>query len=272
MANISQQLFEKANTVVFKVGSSLIVDQNGIRTDWVDSLAEEIRDLMLKGKKAVIVSSGAVALGRRSLHLGLQKLNLSQKQAAAAVGQIELSTLYQQILGIKKINAAQVLLTQENANDEHTYINAVATLKTLLEMNTVPIINENDTVTAEEIKFGDNDRLSAIVAQMVGADILVLLSDIDGLYSQDPKENPKAQFYPIIKKITPEIEKMASPTKSALGTGGMRSKLIAGQLCLGIGCNMVITTGKELYPVRRLLSGQKCTWFAAEGKYASKVN
>ena len=271
--NISEQLFEKAEIVVFKVGSSLIVDQNGVvRTDWVDSLAEEVRDLMLKGKKAVIVSSGAVALGRRALKLGLQKLTLSQKQAAAAVGQIELSTMYQQILGIKKINAAQVLLTQENANDEHTFINAVATLKTLLEMNAVPIINENDTVTAEEIKFGDNDRLSAVVAQMVGADVLVLLSDIDGLYSEDPKENPKAKFYPVIKKITPEIEQMASPTKTALGTGGMKSKLMAGQICLGIGCNMVITTGKELYPVRRLVSGQKCTWFTAEEKNAATVN
>lgn len=271
--NISEKLFNEANTIVFKVGSSLIVDSFGdIRTDWVDSLAEEVRDIMLRGKKAVIVSSGAVALGRRALGLGLKKLSLSEKQAAAAVGQIELASMYQEILGIKKIHAAQVLLTQENAQNENTFINAVATLKTLLEMNTVPIINENDTVATEEIKFGDNDRLSAIVAQMAGADVLVLLSDIDGLYSCDPKENPKAEFYPVIKKITSEIEQMASPTKSALGTGGMRSKLMAGQMCLGIGCNMVITTGSELYPMRRLINGAKCTWFVAEDKNAAKVN
>ncbi len=265
--NISEVLFEKAQTVVFKVGSSLIVDPQGnIRTDWVDSLAEEVRDLLLQGKQPVIVSSGAVALGRQILGLGLQKLSLSQKQAAAAIGQIKLATMYQEILGIKKINAAQVLITQENASNEHTYINAVATLKTLLEMDVVPIINENDTVTSEEIKFGDNDRLSAIVAQMTNADILVLLSDIDGLYDSDPKQNPEAKFFPVIKKITPDIEQMAAPTKSALGTGGMQSKLMAAQMCMGLGCNMVITTGSKLYPMRRLLKGERCTWFVAGDK------
>lgn len=271
--NISQKLFKNACTVVFKVGSSLIVDQNGdVRTDWMDSLAEDVKELFSQGKKAVIVSSGAIALGRKALGLGTQKLTLSQKQAAAAVGQIKLASLYQKILGIKKIPAAQVLLTQEDAQDERTFINAVATLKTLLEMNAVPIINENDTIASEEIKFGDNDRLSAIVSQMTGADILVLLSDIDGLYSADPKENPKAKFFPVVKKITPEIEKMASPTKTVLGTGGMQSKLMAGQMCMGIGCNMVITTGSQPYPMRRLIKGAKCTWFVSEGRNVTKTN
>ncbi len=260
--NISQTVLERAETIVFKVGSSLIVDSSGnIRTDWVDSLAEDIRDLILSGKKAVIVSSGAVAMGRIRLGLGMQKLNLSQKQAAAAVGQIELSSMYQEILEIKKIKAAQVLLTQDNADNEHTFINAVATLKTLLEMDVVPIINENDTVSSEEIKFGDNDRLSAIVSQMTGADILLLLSDVDGLYERDPKLDPQAKFIPVVKKITPEIEAMASNSKSTLGTGGMKSKLMAAQMCMGIGCDMVISAGKELYPLRRLLKGEKCTWF-----------
>ena len=260
--NISQTVFDKADIVIFKVGSSLIVGADGeVRTDWIDSLAEDIRDLLLKGKKAVIVSSGAVAMGRLRLGLGVQKLNLSQKQAAAAVGQIELSSLYQEILEIKKIKAAQVLLTQENAENEHSFINAVTTLRTLLEMGVVPIINENDTVSSEEMKFGDNDRLSAIVAHMVNADVLVLLSDIDGLYSADPKTNPSAQFYPVIKKITPQIEAMASASKSTLGTGGMKSKLMAANMCMGIGCDMVITTGAALYPLRRLLKGDRCTWF-----------
>ncbi len=265
--NISSSVLEKADIIVFKVGSSLIVGEDReIRTDWIDSLAEDIRELLLKGKKAVIVSSGAVAMGRLRLGLGLQKLALKQKQAAAAVGQIELSSLYQEILEIKKIKAAQVLLTQDNAANEHTFINAVATLKTLLEMNVVPIINENDTVSSEEIKFGDNDRLSALVAQMVEADVLVLLSDIDGLYDSDPKHNPKAKFIPLVKDITPEIEAMASTTKSALGTGGMQSKLIAAHICEGIGCDMVISAGKELYPLRRLLNGEKCTWFLHKEK------
>ncbi|WP_424245316.1 glutamate 5-kinase [Elusimicrobium posterum] len=265
MKNISKSIIKKSNTVVFKVGSSLIVDSNGeTRTDWMDSLAEDIRDLYAEGKSAVIVSSGAIALGRKILGLGLNKLTLVQKQAAAAVGQIKLCELYRQILKIKKIKTAQILITQDNAENPVTYKNAENTLKKLLEMGVVPIINENDTVSTEEIRIGDNDRLGAIVSQMVCADILVLLSDIDGLYTSDPKVNKKAKFIPVVKEITPEIEAMASDSKTALGTGGMASKLAAAKMCLESSCSMVITTGAQLYPLRRLNKGERCTWFLAE--------
>ncbi|ACC98931.1 Glutamate 5-kinase [Elusimicrobium minutum Pei191] len=261
--NISKKMFQKAEIIVFKVGSSLIVDSDGETRDyWIDSLAEDIRDLACLGKKSVIVSSGAIALGRKILGFGVNdKLTLSQKQAAAAVGQIKLCELYRNILKIKRIKTAQVLLTRENANNEKTFLNATNTLNALLAMNVVPIINENDTISTEEIRFGDNDKLSALVSQMVDADILVLLSDIDGLYTNDPKISKKAKFVPLVKEINENIEKMAAPTKSALGTGGMASKICAAKMCVAADCSMVITTGAELYPVRRLIQKGRCTWF-----------
>ncbi|MGB2579225.1 glutamate 5-kinase [Elusimicrobium simillimum] len=266
MKNLSKKLIKNADIVVFKVGSSLIVGADGeIRTDWMDSLAQDIRDLYEEGKRAVIVSSGSIALGRTILGLGTQKLTLAQKQAAAAVGQIKLCELYRQILKIKKIKTGQVLLTRDNAINPVTYKNAESTLRSLLQMGVVAIINENDTVSTEEIKFGDNDYLAAIVAQMTCADILVLLSDIDGLYTADPKENKKAKFIPLVKEVTPEIELMAGTSKSALGTGGMKSKLDAAKLCLAFECDMVIACGAQPYPLRRLKNGEKCTWFTKAG-------
>jgi glutamate 5-kinase len=265
--NISGKILNNSQIVVFKVGSSLIVDADGeIRTDWMDSLAEDIKELHTNGKQAVIVSSGAIALGRKILNLCSQKLTLTQKQAAAAAGQIKLCGLYGQILKIKKIKTAQVLLTIDNASNAVTYKNAENTLKTLLDMGVVPIINENDTVSTEEIRFGDNDRLGAIVSRMIGADILILLSDIDGLYTSDPKLQKNVKFIPEVKNITEEILNMASGSKTALGTGGMISKLAAAKMCLEVGCHMVITTGATPYPLRRLLKGERCTWFVAESK------
>ena len=257
-----QSAVASARRVVVKVGSALVTnDGRGLDREAIEKWATQISALQHDGKQVILVSSGAVAEG--VLRLGWEKRpsRICEVQAAAAVGQIELSSLYQEILEIKKIKAAQVLLTQDNADNEHTFINAVATLKTLLEMDVVPIINENDTVSSEEIKFGDNDRLSAIVSQMTGADVLLLLSDVDGLYEHDPKLDPKAKFIPVVRRITPDIEAMASNSKSTLGTGGMKSKLMAAQMCMGIGCDMVISAGKELYPLRRLLNGEKCTWF-----------
>lgn len=273
MKKLSQQKIAKADIVVFKVGSSLIVGADGeIRTDWMDSLAQDIRDLHEDGKKAVIVSSGAIALGRKILGLGLSKLTLAQKQAAAAAGQIKLCELYRQILKIKKIKTAQILLTQDNASDPTTYKNAENTLKQLINMGVVPIINENDTVSTEEIRFGDNDRLGAVVSQMVCADILVLLSDIDGLYTADPKENKNAKFIPEVKEITPQIEAMAGTTKTALGTGGMASKICAAKMCMAFSCNMVITTGAKPFPLRRLKEGERCTWFTPKQKKCGAKN
>jgi len=246
---------------VFKLGSSLIADETGVRTDWIDSLAEECKELISLGVKPVIVSSGAIALGRGVLGLGSKTLALPQKQAASAVGQVSLSSLFQTIFNIKKIKVAQVLLTRYTTEHGESYKNAVNTMRALLDMGVVPVINENDAVATEEIKFGDNDRLSAVVARMVNADILFLFSDVDGLYTKDPKTNKDAKFIPLITEITPEIEAMAETSKNPVAAGGMVTKIMAGKMCLEAGCKMVIMHGKAQYPLARLNAGEKCTWF-----------
>ncbi len=259
-----EDVLKESKIVVFKLGSSLIVDDAGsTRTDWIDSLAEECKYLISLGVKPVIVSSGAIALGRVTLGLGNKALTLPQKQAASAVGQVTLSSIFQTIFNIKKIKMAQVLLTgyTTNPSNKEAYQNGINTLSKLLEMGVVPVINENDVVATEEIKFGDNDRLSAVVAAMTGADILFLFSDIEGLYNKDPKTNKDAKFIPTVNGITPEIEAMAESTKSAISQGGMITKLMAAKMCLEAGCKMVIMHGKADYPLTRLAEGEKCTWF-----------
>ena len=259
-----KNFLQNCKIVVFKLGSSLIADEKGkTRTDWIDSLAEECKGLIAKGIKPVIVSSGAIALGRVMLGLGNRALTLAQKQAASAAGQVTLSSVFQTIFNIKKIKTAQVLLTAYTASQLHreAYQNAVNTLAELLKMGVVPVINENDAVATEEIKFGDNDRLSAVVAEMAGADILFLFSDIQGLYDKDPKMHKDAELIPLVTEITPEIEAMAGNTKSAISSGGMKTKIMAGKMCLAAGCKMVIMHGKEQCPLRRLSEGEKCTWF-----------
>ena len=255
--------FARARRIIIKVGSSLLVDEASgeVRRAWMDSLCDDIASLRQRGKDVLLVSSGAVAVGRRCLGL-TPPLRLEEKQAAAACGQIQLAHAYQEALASHRITVAQVLLTLEDSEDRRRYLNARSTLETLLRLGAVPVINENDTVATAEIRFGDNDRLAARVAQMVSADVLVLFSDIDGLYTADPRKDASAKFLPIINDITPEIEAMAGDPGSGYGSGGMVTKLTAAKICLSAGCRMAIAKGEELHPLAEIQAGKKrCTWF-----------
>jgi glutamate 5-kinase len=216
----------------------------------------------VRGAEIIIVSSGAIALGRRTIGLPKGTLKLEQKQAAAAVGQIALAQAWAEALRTRNMVAAQVLVTLTDTEERRRYLNARATLSTLLEQGAVPVINENDTVATSEIRYGDNDRLAARVASMMSADCLVLLSDIDGLYTAPPNQKGAA-FIAEVKDITPEIEAMAGKPVSGLGSGGMITKIEAGKIALGAGCNMVIASGHEIHPLKRILDGERCTWFIA---------
>ena len=209
----------------------------------------------------ILVSSGAIALGRRHLALGAGKLKLEESQAAAAVGQIRLAHAYKELLDTHGITVAQILLTLGDTEQRRRYLNARGTLNTLLALGAVPVINENDTVATAEIRYGDNDRLAARVAQMVGADCLVLLSDIDGLYTTNPAEDPDAQFIARVLEITPTIEAMAGGSGSDMGTGGMQTKIAAAKIAIGAGCHFCIALGSVEYPLRRIEEGERCTWF-----------
>jgi glutamate 5-kinase len=263
----------RARRVIIKVGSSLLVDEASgeIRRAWMDSLCDDIASLRQRGKEVLLVSSGAVAVGRRRLGL-TPPLRLDEKQAAAACGQIQLAHAYQEALARHRITVAQVLLTLEDSEDRRRYLNARTTLETLLRLGAVPVINENDTVATAEIRFGDNDRLAARVAQMISADVLVLFSDIDGLYTADPRKDPSATFLPEITDITPEIEAMAGDPGTGYGSGGMVTKLTAAKICLSAGCRMAIAKGDALRPVAAVEAGTRCTWFipSAEPRTARK--
>ncbi|MFO1128728.1 MAG: glutamate 5-kinase [Rhodospirillales bacterium] len=272
-----------ARRIVVKIGSALLVDDpvehpgdhlgdhpvdhpvdhsgSDIRRAWLAALAEDIASLKTGGRDVVIVSSGAIAAGRRQLGLPAGRLRLDEKQAAAATGMIRLAHAYQEALARFDITVAQVLLTLDDSEHRRRYINARATLTTLLRRGAVPLINENDTVATDEIRFGDNDRLSARVAAMVSADTLVLLSDIDGLYTADPRKDPAARLVPEVREITPEIEAMADHTHPGYGTGGMITKLEAARIALAAGCRMVIAPGAGLHPLARIADGGTCTWF-----------
>jgi glutamate 5-kinase len=212
----------------------------------------------------VIVSSGAIALGRRQLGLPRGKLKLEESQAAAAVGQIRLAHAWKEVLEPYDCAVAQILLTLGDTEERRRYLNARSTLNTLLKLGSIPVINENDTVATAEIRYGDNDRLAARVAQMASADCLVLLSDVDGLYTADPTRDANARFIPEVSVITPEIEAMAGGSASDVGSGGMATKVLAGKIALAAGCNMCITVGREPHPLRRIESGGRCTWFVAK--------
>jgi glutamate 5-kinase len=255
----------KARRIVVKVGSALLVDEKtgAIKSAWLSSLVDDIADLRAAGADVILVSSGAIALGRRALGLPKGKLDLPQKQAAAAVGQIALAQAWADILRGRNIVAAQVLVTLHDTEERRRYLNARATLTTLLEQGAVPVINENDTVATSEIRYGDNDRLAARVASMMSADCLVLLSDIDGLYSAPPDQKG-ATFIPEVRAITPEIEAMAGKPVSGVGSGGMITKIDAAKIALGAGCNMVIATGHVVHPLKRIMDGSRVTWFVAE--------
>lgn len=253
----------EARRVVVKVGSALLVEQsNGrLNRNWLESLADDLVRLRRRGQEIILVSSGAIALGRRHLNLAPGKLRLEESQAAAAVGQIRLAHAWKEILEQHEITVAQVLLTLEDTERRRRYLNARSTLTTLLRLGAVPVINENDTVATAEIRYGDNDRLAARVAQTISADCLILLSDVEGLYTADPAKEPKAQFVSRVLQLTPEIEAMAGGAGSADGSGGMATKLAAARIAFNAGCAMCIASGHAIHPLRRLEEGVRCTWF-----------
>lgn len=262
---------EKSKRIVIKVGSSLLVDaeKNTLRDAWLTALVEDIAKLRANGKEVLVVSSGAIALGRRILGLNGKALRLEESQAAAAAGQIRLSSAWQDALAQHNLKTAQLLLTLGDTESRRHYLNARETVNTLLRLGTVPVVNENDTVATAEIRFGDNDRLAARVAQMISADCLVLLSDIDGLYTADPGVDPNAKFLSEIEAITPEIEAMAGVSRSGLGRGGMITKIVAAKIAVGAGCAMVIANGKQMHPVQAVRDGGRCTWFHAHSTPAA---
>ena len=259
-------MFKDAKRIVIKVGSSLIIDEeNAARKAWLSSLAQDIAALKKQGKQIIIVTSGAVALGRAPLGYGRRALELEEKQAAAACGQIILFSLWAEMLAQVNFFAAQMLLTADDSINRRRYLNARNTLDTLLEnTSAIPVINENDTVATAELRFGDNDRLAARMAQMAGADLLVLFSDIDGLYTADPRSNPSAEFISEITEITDEIEAMAGGAASAMSNGGMATKITAAKIASGAGCHMIIARGTEVHPLKTLMDDGKCTRFVAK--------
>jgi glutamate 5-kinase len=251
-----------ARRVVIKIGSALFVDQQtgAMNRAWLEGVCADVADLRRAGKDVVIVSSGAVALGRRELNIE-GRLQLEEKQAAAAAGQIVLAHAYQEILRGFGITTAQVLLTLDDSERRERYLNARKTLLTLLGLGAVPVINENDTVATQELRYGDNDRLSARVAQMVSAECLVVLSDVDGLYTADPRRDASARYVDEVTEVTREVLDMAGGTGSSHGSGGMRTKLEAARIAVGAGCRMCIATGHVARPISVLLAGGKATWF-----------
>jgi len=258
-------LFSNTKLIVVKVGSSLLVDgaSGTLRRDWLVSLCADVTWLRRQGAKVILVSSGSIALGRNLLKLPAGALRLEESQAAAAAGQVRLAQAYSDLLAGETLVAAQILLTLGDTEERHRYLNARATLNTLLDLGAVPVINENDTVATAEIRFGDNDRLGARVASMMGADKLILLSDVDGLYTANPARDSSATHISDVTAITAEIEAMAGGSVSGLGRGGMTSKLIAARIATGAGCDVIIAKGESLHPVAAIANGARHTLFRA---------
>jgi len=257
--------FTKAKRVVIKIGSSLLVDNETgrIRRNWLVALSEDIARLRARGQDVVIVSSGSIAMGRHVLGLPGGDLKLEASQAAAAAGQIQLAHAYQEILGLQKLHVAQILLTPGDTEVRRRYLNARSTLSTLLDLGAIPVVNENDTVATIEIRYGDNDRLAARVAQMIGADCLILLSDVDGLYDADPNHNGDANIIREVTELTDDIMSMAAETKTDVGRGGMATKLKAAQIAMAAGCNMFIASGSIANPLKAIEDGADYTCFIA---------
>ena len=252
-----------ARRLVIKIGSALVADERtgSIREEWLSALGEDIARLRSRAIDVAIVSSGAIAIGRCDLGLSGCELALDQKQAAAARGQIRLAHAWQEALEPHGVAIAQILLTLADTEERRRHLNARATIETLFGLGVVPVINENDTVATEEIRYGDNDRLAARVAQMVSADILVLLSDVDGLYTADPRTDPGAVLVPVVREVTAEIESMAGAALPGYSSGGMITKLEAARIAISGGCAMAIADGKPANALTRLLEGVRCTWF-----------
>ncbi len=249
--------------IVVKVGSSLLVDREGgrIKDDWLLSLADDIAELHRERRDLLVVSSGAIAFGRAVLKLPAGPLKLEDSQAAAAVGQIALARTWAGVLARHGITAGQVLVTLQDTEERRRYLNARSTIDKLLEWRAVPVINENDTVATNEIRYGDNDRLAARVATMASADLLVLLSDVDGLYDAPPAANAAAKLVPVVERITPAVEAMAGAAGSELSRGGMQTKIEAGKIATRGGTHMVIASGRVAHPLAAVAAGARCSWF-----------
>ncbi|HLJ64486.1 MAG TPA: glutamate 5-kinase, partial [Stellaceae bacterium] len=249
--------------VIVKIGSALLVDEGSgdLRRAWLDALIDDLAACRQAGQEVLIVTSGAVAVGKRPLGLIGRPLKLEEKQAAAAAGQIRLAHAYQEALARHHLTTAQILLTPDDTEERRRHLNARATLQQLLTLGAVPVINENDTVATAELRFGDNDRLAARVAQMISADTLVLLSDIDGLYTADPRLDPDARHLAEVREITSEIDAMAGAAPSGDSSGGMVTKLAAARIAMGAGCRMVIARGDRLHPLAAIAEGARTTWF-----------
>jgi glutamate 5-kinase len=261
----------RARRVVVKVGSALLVDADSgsLKREWLTTLIEDLLELRESGRQVILVSSGAIALGRRELKLARGPLKLEESQAAAAVGQIRLAHAYKELLERHGVTVAQVLLTLEDSERRRRYLNARATLEALLALGALPVINENDTVATTEIRYGDNDRLAARVAQMASADCLLLLSDVEGLFSADPNKEPQARFIAEVRQITPQIEAMAGRSASAVGSSGMATKILAAKIAMSAGCHLCIAAGRHRHPVRRIQEGSRCTWFVPDATPAT---
>jgi|TARA_B100001750_G_C15480800_1_gene585297 glutamate 5-kinase len=254
---------KKAKRIVIKIGSSLLFDEKEgkFNYDWLRSLASDISRLRKEKKEVILVSSGAILSGKKQLDIKQKNIKLDMKQAISAIGQIHLMQAYQMELKKYKILTAQVLLTLDDTEQRRRSLNARNTIVNLLNIGAIPIVNENDTTTTTEIRYGDNDRLAARIAQISSADCLILLSNIDGLYKNDPSKNRNAKFIPKVEKINKEIEAMASNTVSAYGSGGMVTKISAAKTAMSSGCHMVISSGKIKNPIKAIINGSKCTWF-----------
>ena len=266
-STLNKARIAEAKRIVVKIGSVLLVDDNSgtLHNAWLNSLGKDVAALRDRGHEVILVSSGAIALGRRYLGLKPGELKLEEKQAAAAVGMVRLAQSYQETLNKFDLSVAQILLTLDDSENRRRYLNARSTIMTLLRVGVVPLINENDTIATDEIRFGDNDRLAARVASMVSADLLILLSNINGLYTADPAQDKAAMLVPTVTEITHEIEAMASNTVTSDSSGGMPTKLAAAKQCLGAGCRMIICEGRGMFPLKSLENGGDCTWFIPSG-------
>lgn len=267
----TEKYLNPAKTVVVKVGSALLVDDASgeVNSHWLDKLADDIGKLAEGGCRCVVVSSGAIALGRKMLSGNIKsgsRLKLEEKQAAAAIGQVQLASEWKKALGSHGLNTAQILLSPDDTEQRRRHLNARATLNTLLESGIIPVVNENDTVATMEIRYGDNDRLAARVAQMISADALILLSDIDGLYNQDPRHNPSAEHIELVDVIDDALRNMAGPAHADYASGGMVTKIEAARIATQAGCHMVICNGTAENPIQSLIEGARSTWFVANAK------
>jgi len=253
---------KNSKIIVIKIGSSLLIDENKkIRKKWLSEFSKDIKDLLNQNKRIIIVSSGAIAMGCKKLNLSKRNLKLDKSQAVASIGQIELMNLFTETFLKNKINISQILLTLEDTEQRRRALNAKRTFENLFQLNFIPIVNENDSIATSEIKYGDNDRLASRVAQISAADTLILLSDVEGLYTTNPKINKNAELIKEIKNIDKNIEQISTKSVGEHGTGGMKTKIDAAKICQLSGCIMAIANGLPLRPIKKIIEKNNCTWF-----------